>query len=138
MTRTKEVSRDRYKVFIERAGQFYESMLHSFSNGDYDACVSSAVHCGISASDALAVLKLGRKSAAQNHFEAVLLLKEAKVSEEAEKSRMCDKLQELLKLKMLAEYEDRSLSKAEAEKAKALCEKVFAFVKKEISTGEKI
>ncbi len=136
MTRTRIVSRERYKVFMSRAEQFREAMNFSMSNGDFDACVSNAVHCGISASDALTVLKLGKKSAAQNHIEAVILLKEVQTSDDSEKAKVCDRLQELINLKTPAEYDDRAMSKSEAEKAQRLCNKVFDFVKKEMEKAE--
>jgi len=136
MPRTKEVPKERFKIFKDKAGEFYTSMEDAFDRGNYDACVSNAVHCAICIVDALTVSRLGKKSSAQNHIEAALLLKETKTSDENEKARMLPRLHALLELKTLAEYEDRTMSKSEAEKAIGHCNKVYAFIKRELETNK--
>ena len=132
MTRMKSVSRDRFAVFWRRSGQYRDSMRGSFSKGAYDACVSHAVHCAISAMDAVTVLRIGKKSSAQNHNEIVLLLKDTKSLNESEKGKIIDSILRLIDMKTLAEYEDKAMSKADAEKAVNHCTKVFDFAKTEI------
>mgnify|MGYP001373150931 CR=1 FL=1 len=135
MTRTKTVSRERYTVFWNRAKQYHDSMGESFARGAYDACISHAVHCAISSLDSVSVRLIGKKSSAQNHNEIVLLLKEEKTSQESEKSRVIDATLRLIDMKSVAEYEDRAMSKADAEKAVVLCNKVHSFAEKEIENG---
>lgn len=132
MTRVKFVSRERYNVFLNRARQYKSAMEASYEQGDYDACIGSAVHCIIAVVDAISVLVLGKKSSAQNHNEIALMLKEIKTSNESEKAKTCDLLLQIIGMKTLAEYEDKNMSKAEAEKAKRICEKVYTFVVDEI------
>jgi len=136
MARVSSVSREKWKIFWEKAGEFLRTMRQAHEKGDYNASVANAVHCGISASDAFSVIRLGRKSSGQNHAEAILLLKEARTSDESEKSRVCEKLYQLLEMKNPAEYEDRRMSKAEADRAASLCEKVYSFISSEIKRAE--
>lgn len=136
MTRTKFVSREKYVNFVEKAEDFYEAMIDAAQRGNNDACASAAVHCAICYSDALTVQKLGKKSAAQNHIEAVILLKETKTSDDSEKNRICEKLAEVLTLKTAAEYEDRKISKAEVDKARNNVEKIRKFIKDEIEKSK--
>jgi HEPN domain-containing protein len=132
MGRVKAVSRDRFAVFLGRARQYLDSMDGALGRGDYDACVGNAVHCAISALDVLAVKMLGRKSSGQNHTEAFLLLKEIKALQESEKSKVSDAALELIGMKTAAEYDDKAMSKADAEKAARLCRRVFGFAEKEL------
>jgi HEPN domain-containing protein len=134
MTRTKSVSREKYEVFWKRARQYQDSMEDSFSRGAYDACVSHAVHCAISSIDAITVLRIGKKSSAQNHNEIVMLLKDTRTHDESEKGKIIDSIFRLIEMKTLAEYEDKSMSKGDAEKAVDFCKKVFNFGKDEIES----
>jgi hypothetical protein len=132
----RSVSHEKFIVFRDKAEEYYQTMKDAYDRNHYSACVANAVHCCICITDAFTVIRLGKKSAAQNHIEAVTLLKEARATDEAEKSRISDKLHELINMKTPAEYEDRKMSKAEAEKAKSLCEKIYLFLKYEIQRAE--
>ena len=120
---------------------FYEAMLSEFEATKHDhkravSCVSAAVHCAISWIDALAVFKLGRKSSDSNHIAAVILLKEIKTTNEAEKARICENLYHLIEMKTPSEYEDTRISKGDAEDAVHACKKIHAFLKTELETAE--
>ncbi len=137
MTRMKTVSKEKYRVFEERAEQYGESMEEAYKKGKYEVCAGNAIQCAISAVDALSVLKLGRKSAGQNHNEVILLLKEIKTSNEEEKNRVCNDLYRLLESKTDVEYGDTKTSKATAEEARHLCRKIHLFVLNEIERATK-
>jgi len=132
MTRSKDVSREKYTIFMRKAEEYYKYMKQAFNEKANTACVTMAVHCAISATDALTVLKLGKKSSGQNHAEAISLLKDVRASDEGEKSRVCQKLYELIELKNPAEYQDVEISRREAEQAKNLCDKIYSFIKAEL------
>jgi len=135
LTRVKHVSREKYNGFKEKAEQYYDGMKSEFEEGRPNNSVTMAVHCAISWTDAFTVYKLGRKSSSQSHGEAIILLKEARSSDEKRKSRIAKDLFELIELKTPAEYEEGILSKKDAKKAAYLCEKIRAFF---ISEFEKI
>jgi len=134
--RSREVSREKYVHFRDKAVEYYETMKDAHEKGKYNACVSNAVHCVICSVDAFTVFRLGKKSASQNHAEVVLLLKETRTSDESEKSRLCQKVLQLIEMKTPAEYEDRKMSKAESEKAVSLCEKIHSYILGEIRKAE--
>ncbi|MBN1170372.1 HEPN domain-containing protein [Candidatus Micrarchaeota archaeon] len=127
MTRVKHVSRYKYNGFVEKAEQYYNGMKSEFEGERPNNSVTMAVHCAISWTDAFTVYKLGRKSSAQSHGEAVGLLKEAKSSDEKKKSQIMDSLLELIDMKTPAEYEDGILGNKDAKRAINLCEKIRAF-----------
>ena len=131
MTRTKYVSKEKFKGFQKKAEEEYEGMRSEFEQGRHNTAVILAVHCAISWADAFTVCKLGKKSSSQSHGEAIVLLKEAKASDEKTKVQVCRDFLKLIQLKTPAEYEDGILSKADAKKAVYLCEKIRAFFIKE-------
>jgi len=136
MTRKKDVSREKYSNFRDKAEEFYEGMWREFKAGGYNNCVAMAVHCAISYVDSFTVFRLGKKSSAQNHAEAINLLKECRTSKESEKSTICSKLYQLIEMKTPTEYQDRKMSKEEAERAKNLCSKIRSFLKYELQRAE--
>ncbi len=134
MTRTKVVSREKYRGFRDKAEGFYAGMLSEFEAATqdprrYNNCVSLAVHCAISWVDALTVFRLGKKSSDSNHASAIALLKEAQTPNEEKKAGICNDLYQLIEMKTPAEYEDRQPSKADAEKAVHLCKKIHKIIK---------
>lgn len=131
MTRVKHVSREKHEGFKEKAEQYYEGMRNEFEEGRPNNSVTMAVHCAISWTDAFTVYKLGKKSSSQSHGEAIILLKDAKSSDETRKAQVCRQLAQLIALKTPAEYEDGILSKSDAQKALNLCEGIRAFFIKE-------
>ncbi len=127
MTRVKHVSREKSEGFRKKAEEDYEGMISEFDHGRHNTAVILAVHCAISWADAFTVHKLGKKSSSQNHGEAILLLKEAKASDEKNKALIYRDFLQLIQLKTPAEYEDDILSKKDAKKAVQLCGRIRKF-----------
>jgi len=127
MTRTKYVSREKFKGFRKKAEEDHEGMKSEFEQGRHNTAVILAVHCAISWTDAFTVYKLGKKSSSQSHGEAIVLLKEAKAYDEKNKAQTCRDFLQLIQLKTPAEYEDGILSKKDAEKAIYLCRRIRKF-----------
>lgn len=78
--------------------------------------MANAVHSGISIADALAVFYLGKRSAAQDHEESVLLLFQLGMNRK-EVERAASHLTELLRVKNRAEYEERLLGRQDSDQA---------------------
>jgi triphosphoribosyl-dephospho-CoA synthetase len=86
---------------------------------DADVAVTNAVHAGIAASDALCCLRLGERSADQDHASATVLLARVDKSLAIELTR-------LLALKTKAAYETRRVSDADAKGALRRAAKLIA------------
>ena len=86
---------------------------------DADVIVTNAVHAGIAASDALCCLRLGERSADQDHASATKLL--ARVDRS-----LANELTRLLALKTTAAYEARHVSRADAKSAVRRARKLAA------------
>jgi hypothetical protein len=128
MSQFKIVPKEKWSVFWHRAAGFHKAMQKEEST---DVVVSNAVHCAISAIDALSVLKNGKKSSGEHH-NALFIIKEIRTSDDAERSRIISKLQNLIPLKSKGEYEDINPSSKDAEKAVDLSRDIFNFVEKEL------
>ena len=136
MTNQKFVPRTFYTNYVKKAAEFYDSMEYNFQRQNWDVCVSSAVHASISIVDAIAVQQLGRRSSAQSHVESYFLLNDVKTSDENRKSNLKNDIMDLINLKTPSEYEEKLMSKADAERAVNKCKKVYSFILEEIKKGE--
>jgi hypothetical protein len=76
-------------------------------NFDHDVVVTNAVHAGIAASDSICCLRLGERSAEQDHATATNLL--ARVDKS-----LANELSRLLALKTTAAYETRGMTQSDA------------------------
>ena len=101
-----------YGNFLHKAQQFSRAMNQALNKGDWDAAGLNAVHCAISANDALLVALTGVRSASTRHADSAGLL-ESKVSTPGVKSAV-NQLKRLISKKNLIEYERRIFSKSEA------------------------
>ncbi len=59
--------------FLKKAEEFLHAAMASFEKNEYNAASSNAVHAVISASDALCVYYLGKRSISDMHENAIAL-----------------------------------------------------------------
>ncbi len=111
-TRTVRVSEAEVRVFLDKAEQFMESARDAMAKGNWDAAAHNAVHCAISANDALLGSRHGLRPSGQNHKDAAALLAEKMGTEEAR--RNASRFLKIVNKKTLVQYEGRSVSEAEA------------------------
>lgn len=110
-------------------------MMAAHARMHWNSCVITAIHCAISAIDALTVNRVGLRSAGDSHGDVVLLFSELGL----DKSELDSKRQQLLSLldvKNIAEYNDRLMTEADAEKAMKHCDRIYAWVKEKIDDRE--
>lgn len=101
---------------MRRSDEFERAAAHAAGLEDWNAAVTNAVHSGISMADALAVFYLGKRSVAQAHEESVALLYQLGMDRK-EIERAESHLTKLLKVKNLAEYEERLLGQRDSAQA---------------------
>ena len=95
-----------------RAARLIPAVRDAFARQNWNAFGLAAVHCAISASDALLVKAAGVRSASESHHDVAALLKEKIASPEtAEQAR---RLEKILSKKNLIEYQDREFTPDEA------------------------
>lgn len=112
---TRNVDKSAAINYLRKAQQFSRAMLESLDNGDWDAAGLNAVHCAISASDAVLVFTQGLRSASSKHDDSAMLL-ESMVKAPGTKNAV-SQLKRLVAKKNLIEYEERMFRESEARDA---------------------
>src|SRR3989338_7418416 len=126
--KTKDVQKSLYTNYLKRAEECYHAVKNSFEAQEWNAATISAIHACIAASDAMCIYFLGKRHASENHNEAVALFKTIKADDEAINTN-ANRLSRILSIKNMAEYEDRLVSRIEAEKTIKDCERFLDYVK---------
>lgn len=108
------VDRNRWPLFLAKAEEFLRGATQSRDGGDWNASFSSAVHAGILACDVVTVGILGIRNTGE-HDEAVRLLARAFPKPPRELADLRRRVARLLQVKNLAEYEERSVDRRDAE-----------------------
>lgn len=130
--KTRDVEKSLYVNYLKRAEECYHAAKNSFEAQEWNAATISAIHACIAASDAMCIYFLGKRNASENHNETTALFKTIK-SDDEEINTNANRISRILDIKNMAEYEDRLVFKAEAEKILKDCERFFEYVKKKLT-----
>ena len=103
-----------YQNFLKKAEECSVGMNAAFVGGDWNMFVIAAIHCGISAADAITVKFLGVRNSGSRHEAVIGLLSKLNLPEIGKKNQ---RLSNLLRIKSTAEYEELLMSKADASDA---------------------
>ena len=130
-SKTRDVERSAYTNFMQKAEECFNAAKKSLESQEWNAAAINAIHCAISACDAMCVYFLGKRHAGEDHNQAAVLFKKIKSSEEFNTN--ANRIVRILRMKNMAEYEERLVYKSEAEKIFKDCERLLEFVKSKIS-----
>ena len=128
--KTKDMAKSTYANYLKKAEECFHAARHSFETEEWNASAINAIHCCISACDAICVYCLGKRHSGENHNDAAKLFQSIKNSEEVDAN--ANRIMKILRIKNMAEYEERLVRKAEAEIILKDCERFFEYVKKQI------
>jgi uncharacterized protein (UPF0332 family) len=128
---TRDVQKSLYVNFLKRAEECMHAAQTSFSNQEWNAATINVIHSCIAACDAMCVYFLGKRHAGENHEEVINLFVTIKGDNEEMKNN-ANRILRILRIKNMAEYEERLVYRLEAEKVLKDCERFFTFVKKEL------
>lgn len=129
--RTRDVAKSLYTNYLKRAEECLHAAKNSFAIQEWNAATINTIHSSISACDAICVYFLGKRHAGESHNEAINLFKTIKVGDE-EINTNANRIIRILRIKNMAEYEERLVYRSEAEKALKDCERFLEYVKKEL------
>lgn len=128
---TRDVARSFYTNYLKRAEECLHAAKNSFAIQEWNATIINAIHSCIAACDAICVYFLGKRHAGESHGDAVNLFKTIKASDE-EINTNANRIIRILRIKNMAEYEERLVHRSEAEKVLKDCERFLEYVKKEL------
>jgi len=126
-TRTRSATATEARVYLRKAEQFCRTMREASEKKDWDAVALNAIHCAISANDALLGFRHGIRSAGGSHDDAALLLDQLEEGEDSRQNSV--RLRRIIRKKNLVEYEGRSLTGPEAAKIAADAERFLQWAK---------
>lgn len=124
---TRRVERSAALRYAKKAAEFYASMQQAMQTGHWNAAGLNAVHCAISACDAVLVYYTEQRSASPDHEAAAYLLgslpKVPDVKQKAETFRR------ILHEKHIVEYEDRVFTAPEAAELAKLTDRFYLWAR---------
>ena len=129
--RTRSVERVFTRNFLKRSKECLDSACSAFEKEDWNASAINAIHCAISAGDAICVHFLGKRHAGESHNDAVKLLNSLDTVCGDIKPN-ANRFMRLLKMKNMAEYEERLIYKIEAEKMLRNARAFYVYVESKI------
>jgi len=128
---TRDIQKSLYINFLKRAEECAHAARNSFANQEWNAAAINTIHSCIAACDAMCVYFLGKRHAGEDHDEVVNLFRTIKDGNEEIKNN-ANRILRILRIKNMAEYEERLMYRPEAEKVLKDCEQFLEFVKKEL------
>jgi HEPN domain-containing protein len=131
-TRVRHVDKSLFRNYLKKAEECLETANQCLKEVRWNAAVINAVHCGISACDAITVFMLGVRHAGERHEDAISLFQTLSLPRETVRSKS-RQLSRLLAIKNAAEYEERLMSEIDAKEAVRDAERFFAWVKRFLS-----
>ena len=124
-SKTRDVSKSTYANYLKRAKECFNASENSLKFQEWNAAAINAIHCCISSCDAMCVYFLGKRHSGESHNDAAALFKTIKHTEEFKIN--ANRIVRVLRMKNMAEYEERLVYKAEAEKIFKDCERFLLF-----------
>lgn len=129
--KTRDVSKSFYSNYLKKADECLHAAKTSFFNQEWNSATISAIHACISGCDAMCVYFLGKRNAGESHNDAVALFKTIQSNESINTN--ANRISRILRIKNMAEYEERLIYRSEAEKVLKDCERFIEFVKKKLA-----
>lgn len=111
--KTGNIERSKYAVYSKKSQDFFEAMQDAYLSQNWNAAGLAAVHCAISANDALLAYFRGVRSISEDHFAALELLHSCREIKDIDD--LVTHLRRVIAKKNLIEYEARQFLQSEAD-----------------------
>ncbi|MFH0763298.1 MAG: HEPN domain-containing protein [Candidatus Omnitrophota bacterium] len=124
-----KVERNLYTNYLIRAEECLSAAKNALNLNQWNASAISAIHSGIASLDALCVYYLGQRHAGQNHEDAVVLFRSIRQLSREDIDNIANRVIKILRMKNMAEYEERLVRQIEAQNIFKDAERLFETVK---------
>ncbi len=131
-TRVRHVNKSLFNNYLRKSEECLSAASECLKNARWNAAVINAVHCGISACDALTVFMLGVRHAGERHEDVISLIQTVGLPKDILTARS-KQLSRLLGIKNAAEYEERLMNENDAREAVRDAERFFNWVREFLS-----
>lgn len=130
--RFQEIDKESYKVYFRKAASFHDAMKSAYDSKNWNAVGLGAVHCVISAADALLCKKAGLRVVADDHMDLVDALSKHVIAPGVEENRK--RVAKVIAKKNLIEYEAREFRRKDAEAIMIDADRFFIWAKENLET----
>jgi len=127
-----KVERSLYANYLVRAEECLSAAKNSLNLNQWNASAISAIHSGIASLDTLCVYYLGQRHAGQNHDDAIVLFRSIKQLGREDIDAIANRVIKILKMKNIAEYEERLIRQPEAQNILKDAERLFEAVRNKL------
>lgn len=131
--KTRDVGKAHYVNFLKKAEECFNAAQNSSARQEWNASAINAIHSCIAACDAMCVYFLGKRHSGDDHNDVAALFKTIRHDEQM--STNANRILRILRMKNMAEYEERLVYKSEAEKILKDCTRFWEFVREELPKG---
>ena len=125
--RVRHVDRAGALVYLKKATEFFNSMRQAMQAERWNAVGLNAVHCAISACDAVLVRHTGQRSASSDHDAAAALLRV--LTDIPDVRQKTETFLRILTEKNLIEYEEREITHHNAAELAKLAERFYRWAR---------
>ena len=129
--KTRDVPKAQYSNYLKRAEECLTAAQLTYEREEWNSSAINSIHAVISLADAMCVYFLGKRNSSENHNDVAGLFKSIKDDEDTNAN--ANRIIRVLRMKNMAEYEERLVSRSEADKILKDAERLAEFVKKRIA-----
>ena len=128
--KTRDVPKAQYSNYLQRADECLTSARAACERKEWNASAINSIHAVISLADAMCVYFLGKRSASEDHNDSVKLFRSVKADDDTVMN--ANRISRVLRMKNMAEYEERLVTQSEADKILQDAERLAEFVRKRL------
>jgi uncharacterized protein (UPF0332 family) len=114
--KTREVEKGLYINYLQKGEENLQTAQKALEDRVYNSAAVSAVHSAISSADAYCVYGLKKRCASENHKDTAMLIGEVP-ARHGLSQQIKGIFESIIRIKNMAEYEERLVKQKEAEKA---------------------
>ncbi len=128
--KTRDVPKAQYSNYLKRAEECLSSARMACEREEWNSSAINSIHAVISLADCVCVYFLGKRHSGEDHNDAAKLFKSVKDDDDT--ATNANRISRVLRMKNMAEYEERLVTRSEAQKMLQDAERFAEFVKKRV------
>lgn len=126
--KTRDVPKAQYSNYLKRAEECLIAAQLASEREEWNSSAINSIHAVISLADAMCVYFLGKRHSGEDHNDVSNLFKSIKQDDDT--ATNANRISRVLRMKNMAEYEERLVNRSEADKILKDAERLAEFVKK--------
>ena len=129
--KTRDVPKAQYSNYLQRVEECLSSARTACEREEWNSSAINSIHAVIALADSVCVYFFGKRHSGEDHNDAAKLFKSVKDDEDT--ATNANRISRVLRMKNMAEYEERLVTRSEAQKILQDAERLAEFVKKRVA-----